>query len=69
MKINVTQPKINNKENNKISHKGIGTRELMRSFANPDSLATTLALECAVTGGRGANAYKRGGAHELRERA
>ena len=69
MKITATQPKINNKDNNKISHKGIGTRTLMRSFANPDSLATTLALECAVTGGRGANAYKRGGAHELRERA
>ena len=71
MKIKATQPNIinNKKESNKVSHKGVGTRELMRSFANPDSLATTLALECAVTSGRGTNAYKRGGMHELRERA
>ena len=55
---------INN--NKKASFKG--GREILRTFANPDSLATTIALETSVTGGRGINAYKRGGKNEFRER-
>lgn len=56
----------NNKTQN-VSHKG--AREMVRTLANPDAFASTIVLESAVTGGRGYNAYKRGGATELRERA
>lgn len=61
-KITLSQ-KNNNKE---ISYKG--GREVLRAFSDPDSLITTIALESSVTGGRGINAYKRGGIHEFRER-
>ncbi len=55
-----------NKYNNKVSYKG--AREIVRTLANPDSLASTLVLESSVTTGRGAQAYKRGGFAEFRER-
>lgn len=64
MKISSVQ---NYKNNQNISHKG--GREVLRTLANPDALASTILLESCVTGGRGYNAYKRGGADELRERA
>ena len=65
MRINNIQANTNNKNN--VSHKG--GREIVRTLANPDALASTVLLESAVTGGRGYNAYKRGGINELRERA
>lgn len=65
MRINNIQTNTNNKSN--VSHKG--AREVVRTLANPDALASTILLESAVTGGRGYNAYKRGGINELRERA
>ncbi len=65
MRINNIQTNTNNKKN--ISHKG--AREFVRTLANPDALTSTVLLESAVTGGRGYNAYKRGGTAELRERA
>lgn len=52
---------------NKVSHKS--ARSFVRTLANPDALTSTVLLESAVTGGRGYNAYKRGGVNELRERA
>ena len=61
--INNTQQKYNNAN---TSFKG--GREVVRLLSNPDSLATTIALETSVTGGRGINAYKRGGKNEFRER-
>ena len=61
--INNIQP-ANNKKNTTFK----GGREVVRLLANPDSLATTIALETSVTGGRGINAYKRGGKNEFRER-
>lgn len=69
MRIQNTQSNLigSNKKNNNISHKG--AREIVRTLANPDALASTILLESAVTGGRGYNAYKRGGITELRERA
>ncbi len=68
MRITDTQANINNniKKNKNISSKG--GREIVRTLANPDSLAATIVLESGVTGGRGINAYKRGGFHEFRER-
>ena len=66
MKINNLQPNINNKNNKNISSKG--ARGVLRTLANPDSLASTIVLESFVTGGRSINAYKRGGFHEFRER-
>ena len=65
MRISNIQTNTNNKRN--ISHKG--AREFVRTLANPDALTSTVLLESAVTGGRGYNAYKRGGVNELRERA
>ena len=65
MRISNIQTNTNNKRN--ISHKG--AREFVRTLANPDALTSTIILESAVTGGRGYNAYKRGGVNELRERA
>lgn len=59
--------KTSSQNQNNVSHKG--ARSLFRTLANPDSLASTVMLETAVTGGRGYNAYKRGGVTELRERA
>jgi len=69
MRIQNTQSNLigSNKKNNNVSHKG--AREIVRTLANPDALASTILLESAVTGGRGYNAYKRGGITELRERA
>lgn len=65
----------NNNKNKKQNFKGIGQmmhaldgRKVLSTFANPDSLATTIAIESCVTTGRSVNAYKRGGKHELRER-
>ena len=68
MRITCTQANINNniKKDKNISSKG--GREIVRTLANPDSLAATIVLESGVTGGRGINAYKRGGFHEFRER-
>ena len=54
-------------KNKNVSHKS--ARTFVRTLANPDALASTVLLETAVTGGRGYNAYKRGGINELRERA
>lgn len=66
MKINSTQTyKLGNTKNN-ISHKG--SREFVRTLANPDALTSTVLLEGSVTAGRGYNAYKRGGINEFRER-
>lgn len=63
---NITaQTGINNRKN--VSHKG--AREFVRTLANPEALTSTVILESCVTGGRGYNAYKRGGVNELRERA
>lgn len=68
MLIQNTQSKYITKQQNKnISHKG--AREFVRTIANPDALTSTVLLETSVTGGRGYNAYKRGGVNELRERA
>ncbi len=55
------------KKNNNVSHGN--ARTFVRTLANPDALTSTVILESAVTGGRGYNAYKRGGVNELRERA
>lgn len=63
---NINAEQVNNSR--KVSYKGIGGREIIRTLSNPDSLATTIVLESFVTGGRGINAYKRGGKNEFRER-
>lgn len=65
-RISVSQENTNNKKY-QLSNKG--AREIVRTFADQDALASTILLETAVTGGRGYNAYKRSGAAELRERA
>lgn len=68
MRINNTQNyKLGNNKNQNISHKG--ARQFLRALADPNDLRSTIILETAVTGGRGYNAYKRGGVNELRERA
>ena len=71
MRINNTQAyklgSNNSKNSQNVSHKG--AREFVRTLANPNALTPTVLLETAVTGGRGYNAYKRGGVNELRERA
>lgn len=68
MRINKTQANyINNQNNKTVSCKG--AREFIRTLSNPDALTSTVLLEASVTGGRGYNAYKRGGVNELRERA
>ena len=51
-----------------VSSKGLGARGFVRTLANPDALASTIMLESTVTGGRGIQAYKRGGFPEFRER-
>ena len=65
-RISVSQENSNNKKY-QVSNKG--AREIVRTLADQDALASTILLESAVTGGRGYNAYKRGGSAELRERA
>ena len=65
-RISVSQENNNNKKY-QVSNKG--AREIVRTLADQDALASTILLESAVTGGRGYNAYKRGGSAELRERA
>ena len=65
-KISFSQGNNNNKKY-QVSNKG--AREIVRTLADQDALASTILLESAVTGGRGYNAYKRGGSAELRERA
>lgn len=68
MKIKNTQSyKLNNNKNN-VSYKGNGARRFVRTLANPEALTSTVLLEGSVTGGRGYNAYKRGGINEFRER-
>ena len=62
---NNTQAYKNKKQD--VSYKS--ARTFVRTLANPDALTSTVILESAVTGGRGYNAYKRGGVNELRERA
>lgn len=69
MKINNTQSYKPNNNKNNISYKGDGARRFVRLLANSDARTPTIMLEGAVTGGRGYNAYKRGGVNELRERA
>ena len=71
MKINNNTAETNiylNKGNKKVSYKG-DARTLVTQLLNPESLHSTIALESAVTSGRGYHAYKRGGKAELRERA
>ncbi len=63
---NIKEYNQNSTEKNQISCKG--SRNAIRTLSNPDSLASTIVLESFVTGGRSANAYKRGGFFELRER-
>ncbi|MBQ4124195.1 hypothetical protein IJD44_10830 [bacterium] len=67
MRINNTTPYQNEIKNtrNQISSKG--GREIIRTLSNSDSLMTTVVLESFVTGGRSANALKRGGFPEFRE--
>ncbi|MGM9994190.1 MAG: hypothetical protein ACI37R_05630 [Candidatus Avigastranaerophilus sp.] len=63
---NITPVQDGNRDINKqVSYKG--SREIVRTLADPDSLMTTVVLESFVTGGRSANAYKRGGFPEFRE--
>ena len=65
---NINQDSINRRNINKsVSHKGISPERAVSLLSNPDSLARTIALESFVTGGRSANAYKRGGFPEFRE--
>lgn len=63
----ITSTVDNNQKRKNVSYSG--TRSFFRTLANPDALTSTVILETAVTGGRGYNAYKRGGVDELRERA
>lgn len=70
MKIKNNTAEIINKNNNKgseVSYKA-SLRPLITELAKSDSLASTIALEGAVTTGRGYHAYKRGGFAEFRER-
>lgn len=68
MHINNTQAyNIGSNHKKNISHKG--AREIVRCLADPNDKIPTVLLETTVTGGRGYNAYKRGGVNELRERA
>lgn len=67
MRINNTQNISKNGINTDKSANFKGGREIIRTLANPDSLAATIVLESFVTGGRSYNGYKRGGKAELRE--
>lgn len=63
---NIThQNSFNNKN---ISHKAINPESVIRTLRDSEKFATTMILEGGVTGGRGYNAYKRGGMPEFRER-
>lgn len=65
---NIHQDSRNIRNINKpISHKGVSPEQMVSLLSNPDSLARTITLESFVTGGRSANAYKRGGFPEFRE--
>jgi hypothetical protein len=66
MIINNITPAIQKTNNKSVSSKG--GREIIRTLSNSDTLVATIALESFVTGGRGINAYKRGGFPEFRER-
>ncbi len=68
MLINSIKPEKNNISAKTISHRGLDSRNLIKTLGNSDSLLSTVALETFVTGGRGINAYKRGGEDEFRER-
>lgn len=70
MKINNNTVEQYRSKQKDISYKGVydGGRSIIRTLSNPDALASTIVLESFVTGGRGLNAYKRGGFHEFRER-
>ena len=69
MRINNINPYQEKQRNIKrtLSHKGISPEKVVSLLSNPDSLARTVSLETFVTGGRSANAYKRGGFPEFRE--
>lgn len=58
----------NNKYKTNISHKAINPEAVVRTLRDSEKFATTMILEGGVTGGRGYNAYKRGGMPEFRER-
>ena len=58
----------NNTYKNNISHKAISPEAVIRTLRDSEKFATTMILEGGVTGGRGYNAYKRGGMPEFRER-
>ncbi len=72
IQINKQQPEIpivtRNHANKNGSQSFKGGREVLTAFAT-DPIVSTLALEVPCDIGRGANAYKRGGTMELRERA
>ena len=69
MKIRSTQPTDNQyKYKNNISHKAMSPEVLVRTLQDSEKYLTTIILEGGVTGGRGYNAYKRGGMPEFRER-
>ena len=59
---------INTQNKNNISHKGMSPEILVRTLQDSEKYLTTVILEGGVTGGRGYNAYKRGGMPEFRER-
>ena len=67
MQIRNIQPE-NNQYKNNISHKGMSPEVLVRTLQDSEKYLTTVILEGGVTGGRGYNAYKRGGMPELDER-
>ena len=63
---NIQSQKSYNKKN--ISHKAMSPEVLVRTLQDSEKYLTTVILEGGVTGGRGYNAYKRGGIPEFRER-
>lgn len=63
MQVNNIKP-----NNNNVSYKGLDGRNIIKNLGDSDSLLSTVVLESFVTGGRGINAYQRGGQDELRER-
>lgn len=69
MRINQQNNNINRYKKTEINNEKTfkGGREVLRAFTD-DALITTLALEVPCTTGRSANAYKRGGFPEFRER-
>ena len=67
MKIRNIQSQNSYNKNN-ISHKAMSPEVLVRTLQDSEKYLTTVILEGGVTGGRGYNAYKRGGVPEFRER-